>query len=357
MKHTQRVVVAPLFPRFITALLSIAFLINGSPLAYANLPADKEYKFYYYLHDNLGGIQSVLDDKGNVVCTNDYLPYGEERNGDCMNKEGEDYGYTGKEKDEETGLMYYGARYYDPVIGRFTAQDPLVSDPTLKGEALQKLLTDPQALNPYTYARNNPVKYVDPNGESFMDMTIWFLGSVVFLNTKGYDIAAHFLRHAINLNPFSLNKKKTSNLYFNTTTGDKMSQKIGNQIKKAKEYRSTVLLNIQKEIKNGNLEGRGSGEFKNGTDADLFYAIHVFDYTFKAGEAESGTYDVNIQITDTYNFDKEAWDSLANAANNFALGSQENGGLLNYEITIDMTEKIKIDKQEKGQKKKSDSKK
>ncbi|PIZ72074.1 hypothetical protein COY07_03800, partial [Candidatus Peregrinibacteria bacterium CG_4_10_14_0_2_um_filter_43_11] len=87
-------------PRFIAFSLTATLLISGSPLVYANLPADKEYKFYYYLHDNLGGIQSVLDDKGNVVCTNDYLPYGEERNGDCMNKDEEDYGFTGKEKDE-----------------------------------------------------------------------------------------------------------------------------------------------------------------------------------------------------------------------------------------------------------------
>ena len=152
-------------PRLITALLSIAFLINGSSLAYANLPADKEYKFYYYLHDNLGGIQSVLDDKGNVVCTNDYLPYGEERNGDCMDKDEEDYGFTGKEKDEETGLMYYGARYYDPVIGRFTSPDPFLNNPNLKGEELQNLLRDPQSLNMYTYARNNPLKYADPDGK------------------------------------------------------------------------------------------------------------------------------------------------------------------------------------------------
>jgi len=150
-------------PRLITALLSIAFLINGSSLAYANLPADKEYKFYYYLHDNLGGIQSVLDDKGNVVCTNDYLPYGEERNGDCMNKDEEDYGFTGKEKDEETGLMYYGARYYDPVIGRFTSMDPVTLGEGSK--SLKSVLKNPQTLNPYSYTLNNPLRYTDPTGK------------------------------------------------------------------------------------------------------------------------------------------------------------------------------------------------
>jgi len=157
MKHSRRVVTAFMLSRLISFLLIAILLISGSPFAYANLPADKEYKFYYYLHDNLGGIQSVLDDKGNVVCTNDYLPYGEERNGDCMNKDEEDYGFTGKEKDEETGLMYYGARYYDPVIGRFTSMDPWEGD-----------LKDPQTLNKYSYARNNPIFFIDPTGMYIM---------------------------------------------------------------------------------------------------------------------------------------------------------------------------------------------
>ncbi|PIZ70845.1 hypothetical protein COY07_06070 [Candidatus Peregrinibacteria bacterium CG_4_10_14_0_2_um_filter_43_11] len=54
--------------------------------------------------------------------------------------------------------MYYGARYYDPVIGRFTSMDPWEGD-----------LKDPQTLNKYSYARNNPVRYVDPTGEKVSD--------------------------------------------------------------------------------------------------------------------------------------------------------------------------------------------
>ncbi|WP_291318851.1 RHS repeat-associated core domain-containing protein, partial [Desulfonatronospira sp.] len=64
------------------------------------------------------------------------------------------YRYTGKERDEETGLSYHGARYYAPWLGRWTAADP-------------EGLVDGADL--YVYARNNPVRYVDPNGmESFL---------------------------------------------------------------------------------------------------------------------------------------------------------------------------------------------
>jgi RHS repeat-associated protein len=60
--------------------------------------------------------------------------------------------YTGQYRDD-TGLLYYHARYYDPVLGRFISPDTLVPDPT-----------DPQDLNRYTYAKNNPMRYNDPTG-------------------------------------------------------------------------------------------------------------------------------------------------------------------------------------------------
>jgi len=72
-----------------------------------------------------------------------------------MNYITEKYKYTGKEKDI-TGLYYYGARYYDPTIGRFITRDPI------KGSIM-----NPQTLNPYVYCLNNPMKYVDPDGQLF----------------------------------------------------------------------------------------------------------------------------------------------------------------------------------------------
>jgi RHS repeat-associated protein len=64
----------------------------------------------------------------------------------------EEFRYTGKYEDT-TGLYYFGARYYDPNAGRFTTEDPVTGS-----------LEDPQSLNRYTYCRNNPHKYTDPDG-------------------------------------------------------------------------------------------------------------------------------------------------------------------------------------------------
>ena len=62
--------------------------------------------------------------------------------------------FTGRERDDETGFLYYGARYYDPEIGRFIWLDSVVPG----SGAL------PQGFNRHAYAFNNPIRYVDPDG-------------------------------------------------------------------------------------------------------------------------------------------------------------------------------------------------
>ena len=64
---------------------------------------------------------------------------------------------TQKERDNETGLDYFGARYYGSTMGRFTSIDPV----NLTAERL----VDPQGLNLYGYVRNNPLTLLDPTGE------------------------------------------------------------------------------------------------------------------------------------------------------------------------------------------------
>ena len=148
---------------FITAIYLFAVLLNGIPFAYA----EETEKTYYLLNDHLGNIDVVLDEDGNVVERRDYLPYGDERiTAKKPNAPSTDYGFTGKEKDDETGLNYYGARYYDSTTGRFISHDPLLLRiDQMSAEERNQFLSDPQNLNAYTYAKNNPIKYVDPDGE------------------------------------------------------------------------------------------------------------------------------------------------------------------------------------------------
>jgi len=97
----------------------------------------------YMLHDYLGSTIFVLDSEGNVLSNYYYEPFGE-----CWNATSDPTGnirFTGKEYEEDTGLYYFAARWYDAEIGRFVSQDP----------------TEPLS---YIYCFNNPMKYVDPSG-------------------------------------------------------------------------------------------------------------------------------------------------------------------------------------------------
>jgi RHS repeat-associated protein len=134
--------------RFLTALLlTIGFLPS---LASAELT-------YYHL-DGLGNVRAMTDETGVVVERHDYLPFGEEcATAPCAPVEGaQPKRFTGKERDEETGLDYFGARYYSSKTARFTTQDPVYT--------WSENLFDPQRWNRYSYVRNNPLRYVDPDG-------------------------------------------------------------------------------------------------------------------------------------------------------------------------------------------------
>lgn len=111
---------------------------------------DWDEQKYFYHPDHLGSTDIVTDESGALVEKTDYLPFGEVLTG------GNDrFLFTGKEKDQATGLQYHGARYYDPEMMKFTQPDSMIPD-----------VYDPQLLNRYAYVKNNPLKYVDPNGEA-----------------------------------------------------------------------------------------------------------------------------------------------------------------------------------------------
>ncbi|MBI4847635.1 MAG: hypothetical protein HY808_03540, partial [Nitrospirae bacterium] len=105
----------------------------------------------YYHTDHLGSSSVITDAAGTKVQEVQYYPFGET----LVNNGSVDvsYKFTGQEEDAETGLYYYGARYYDPKLARFVSADTIVPEPF-----------DPQALNRYSYVLNNPVIFTDPSG-------------------------------------------------------------------------------------------------------------------------------------------------------------------------------------------------
>jgi len=94
----------------------------------------------------------------------DYLPFGgirkQENSGEYENK----YKFTGKERNVESGLDYFEARYYNSVSWRFRSIDRVFWEAWATKRWLS-FLADPQQLNAYHYARNNPLIYNDPTGE------------------------------------------------------------------------------------------------------------------------------------------------------------------------------------------------
>jgi RHS repeat-associated protein len=114
----------------------------------------------YHFSDHLGTPRVITDAAGNVVSRHDYYPYGTEI---TAWTDGETHKFTGKERDTESNLDYFGARYYASTLGRFTSTDP-------KGIALRHLL-NPQKLNKYSYVLNNPLSLFDPNGMEEVTIT------------------------------------------------------------------------------------------------------------------------------------------------------------------------------------------
>ncbi len=122
---------------------------------------------YFYHTDPAGTPMAMTNMSRSVVWRADYKPFGEEQSisGTIENNEK----FTGKEKDKETGLYYFGARYMRPEIGRFIVVDPVGPVSSQTGKANEKLLLNPQKLNRYAYAGNNPYRYIDPDGRTWLE--------------------------------------------------------------------------------------------------------------------------------------------------------------------------------------------
>jgi RHS repeat-associated protein len=112
----------------------------------------------HYLSDHLKTASVITDSAGNIKSESDYYPWGGELQ--FTNNDSNHYKFTGKERDSETGLDYFGARYYGNALGRFITPDwSAVPVPVPYAD-----LTDPQSLNQYSYVRNLPTTRVDVDG-------------------------------------------------------------------------------------------------------------------------------------------------------------------------------------------------
>jgi RHS repeat-associated protein len=113
---------------------------------------EEEKDRYFYHSDHLGSSAFITDVNGEVLQHLQYLPFGEtyidQRHSSPYQTP---YKFSGKEKDEESGYSYFGARYYDADLSVWLSVDPMAGKYP--------------SLSPYLYVGNNPVIYIDPNGK------------------------------------------------------------------------------------------------------------------------------------------------------------------------------------------------
>lgn len=138
-----------------------------------------------YTHtDHLQSTQLTTDGMGDVVSERRYEPYGglAQRIGAQSTR-----GYAGTEVDpeEELGLMRMGARYYAPALGRFISPDRFI------GESPERMVRDPLQSNLYSYARNNPLSFVDPSGADSIEYDSKNFDDVKYVSEKACSAGDH----------------------------------------------------------------------------------------------------------------------------------------------------------------------
>ncbi len=120
-------------------------------------------RIQYYHQDHLGSSNVVADAQGRIVEETTFYPFGEPRHrfvaDAAQGALGNPYLYSQKERDRETDLDYFEARYLAAPLGRFNRVDPAATDVPVAA------LADPQLLNAYSFARSNPIAFQDPEGQ------------------------------------------------------------------------------------------------------------------------------------------------------------------------------------------------
>ncbi len=125
----------------------------------------------YLYHDHLGSTTVAIDATTSKA---QYLPYGGRLDSVDL---GTSYTYTGQQALDGLDILNYGARWYDPLTGRFLQPDTIVPQPF-----------NPQSLNRYAYCLNNPIKYTDPTGHGPFEVLETLVGEINYLGVEEYEI-------------------------------------------------------------------------------------------------------------------------------------------------------------------------
>ena len=133
---------------------------------------------FYYHPNHLGSSSYITNLDGEVMQHIEYVPFGEVFIEERNNTWNTPYLFNAKEFDEETGMYYYGARYYEPRLSLWMSTDPMEEKYSW--------------LSSYCYTSNNPIKYIDPTGRDYdeiVDGQSITLKAVIFVTRDSYNEA------------------------------------------------------------------------------------------------------------------------------------------------------------------------
>ncbi|CAM4395821.1 RHS repeat protein [Paenibacillus alkaliterrae] len=261
---------------------------------------------YYYHLNGHGDVTKLTDANGNVVAEYQYDTWGNITSQTGTMASSNPYRYAGYRYDQETGLYYLMARFYDSNVGRFVTRD------TFHG-----FEDDPLSLNLCAYAKNNPIVFVDPDGHNPIYIKSTLSGAAAaYLLPKGYTLSYNMFFHA--LYGFGFSEKL---LISKIKSSAEFTSIIKGYINKAVAQNQSTFLYLNK-----------SYEFASG---DLYYALQHITYN-AYGVREGGKWKVGIRIMDKYDFTqfRKPITKFANAANNLGYVSQKVGIMMPYDVNV-----------------------
>ena len=232
------------------------YFVNDQLIAKKNPDGSKNY----YHNDHLGSTSVMTSQTGTLVEETKYDPWGEVKTGGTASK----FLYTGQEKDLETGLNYYNARYYDSHIRRFTQPDDIIQN-----------VYHPQSLNRYSYVRNNPLRYTDPTGNFSLSAVLGIIQSYL---QPAISVASNIVAKVFS-NPTTTKVVQTANKVQSNTVTNKVENNAGKIINNPTVNKMTS--NV------GNAAGAGSSTAINIGTSSLTHVLnrHVAGGIKSAGKS------------------------------------------------------------------------
>jgi RHS repeat-associated protein len=243
---------------------------------FATPTVNGQSEFIWYYHpDHLGSTGFVTDQNGELYEHVEYFPFGETWVQEKSNTQRTPYLYTGKELDEETGLYYYGARYYDPRTSVWQSADPILAK-YLSGD-INGGVYNSSNLSAYAYSYLSPIVLLDPDGNAPSAKEAAQMASHVYGDTSltgGWQVASASSARSLGLqirdNSTGFNSQlyvRGDNEYFYATQGTNPTS--GDDWRNNKQQLSGTSAQYRQSVQNAKALSRILG-----AEADLSFGGH-----------------------------------------------------------------------------------